>query len=147
MSYHIIYFRFLIFFYFFFPSSFRLFIFLHFFFFFFYPGDVVLGSPVIDSENTIYIAAGNTVYGIKDNGILKWKNSLIGVIGTSPSLSKDGYLFFTSYFSSSPFNYFYALSTKDGTKLFLPKGFGGGPSTYSSPMVSTYLNRYIILHR
>ena len=145
MSYHIIYFQFLIFFNFFCSLIFSSFFFLS--FFFFYPGDVVLGSPVIDSENTIYIAAGNTVYGIKDNGILKWKNSLIGVIGTSPSLSKDGYLFFTSYFSSSPFNYFYALSTKDGTKLFLPKGFGGGPSTYSSPMVSTYLNRYIILHR
>ena len=94
---------------------------------------------MIDSENNIYIASGNNVLCIKDDGNLKWKVTIRGFVATSPSLSNDGIIFFTSYFVAPPFNNFYALNTNDGSSFLSPKGFGGTQSAYSSPIVRLLL--------
>ena len=105
----------------------------------FFAANTILGSAVIDSENNIYIASGNNVLCIKDDGNIKWKVPVRGFVGTSPSLSNDGIIFFTSYLLAPPFNYFHALNTNDGSNFFPPKGFGGTQSAYSSPIVRSLL--------
>ena len=58
-----------------------------------FAANTILGSVVIDSDNNIYIASGNNVLCIKDDGNLKWKVTIRGFVATSPSLSNDGIIF------------------------------------------------------
>jgi outer membrane protein assembly factor BamB len=72
-------------------------------------------------------------------GVLKWKAAVRGVSASSPSLSKDGTLFLTTYYSSNPYNSFYSLSAEDGTNVYPERFFTtGGTLAFSSTMVINY---------
>ncbi|MCD6238074.1 MAG: PQQ-binding-like beta-propeller repeat protein, partial [Thermotogae bacterium] len=65
----------------------------------------IYSSPVIDSNETIYIGAGdNCLYAIDSNGTLKWKYKTKGDIRSSPAIGSDG----TIYVGSDD-NYLYAI--------------------------------------
>ncbi len=72
---------------------------------------IIQSSPVIDSDETIYIRDNNDVlYAIYPNGIEKWKLTLPGEMDAIPTIGSDG----TIYIGSSD-NKFYAFNP-DGTE-------------------------------
>ena len=67
-------------------------------------GDWCDGSPVIDSDGTIYFGSSDTyLYAIHPNGSLKWKFEAergLGDFGSSPAIAEDGTIFISTAFGS-----------------------------------------------
>ncbi|DAC72457.1 MAG TPA: hypothetical protein DSN98_05030 [Thermoplasmata archaeon] len=61
------------------------------------------GSPIIDTNGTIYYGGGYYLYAINNNGTLKWKyytNSILGEYGGHPAIDNDGIIYISTVYGS-----------------------------------------------
>jgi len=92
-------------------------------------GDVVLSSPAIASDGTIYVGSYDKfLYAINPNGTLKWRYTTGDKIYSSPAIASDG----TIYVGSLD-NYLYAINPNGTFKW----RFKTGDSISSSPAVGS----------
>jgi outer membrane protein assembly factor BamB len=93
----------------------------------FVTGDIVLSSPAIAGDGTIYVGSGdNKLYAINPDGTEKWEFLTGGYIRSSPAIGTDG----TIYVGSLD-NIFYAINS-NGTKKW---EFSTGDWIGSSPAI------------
>jgi len=91
------------------------------------------GSPCINSEGTIYIIGGYSLYAFNPNGTLKWQIRIEGVGESCPAIDKNGTIYFGTAWGD--YTYFYAINP-DGTAKW-KYYFGGGVEIYSSPAIGS----------
>jgi len=90
-------------------------------------GEMILSSPAIDSDGTIYVGScDHNFYAINPDGTLKWKFETGDEVRSSPAIGSDG-----SIYVGSRDGYFYAISP-NGT---LKWKFGAAGKIDSSPAI------------
>ena len=83
------------------------------------------GSPVIDTEGTIY-TAGYNIYSINPNGTIKWTYDTNGYIWSTPALDEEGTIYVGTVYGSN----FYAFYPDGNLKWKIPSG-----NVFSSPVI------------
>jgi outer membrane protein assembly factor BamB len=89
----------------------------------------VLGSPVIDEDDIIYIGS-DSVYSIFPNGTLNWRYEERFRVDSAPTIDENGVLYVGSIWAHP--NYLYAIYTSNGT---LKWKYQTGDDVYSSPAI------------
>lgn len=71
------------------------------------PAGVIEESPVLDTDGTVYLPCGGTMFAINPGGTLKWKYVTMGggLVGGAPALAQDGSVYIPS--NSQTFYAFY----------------------------------------
>jgi len=87
------------------------------------------GSPVIDSDETIYVGSEN-LFALYPNGTLKWKYVLLGRIESAPAIDENGIIYVGTIWAMP--NYLYAIYSNNGT---LKWKYQVGEDIFTSPAI------------
>jgi outer membrane protein assembly factor BamB len=93
----------------------------------------VVCSALIDTNGMIYfgtMGSDSSLYALYPNGTRKWKFTADGLLWSTPIISEEGIIYFTTW---GAYHYFYALNLDDGTEEWR---FAPGESSTSSPSIA-----------
>ena len=95
-----------------------------------YPSNLILSSPVIDTEGIIYFGEyGGDFHALYPNGTLKWSTSNIYSVYSSPAIGDDGTIYCTSWSGGNV----YAIYPDNGT---IKWQFLTGSRTKANPSIA-----------